>query len=440
MSELSTDPTLTKRRISKLAKYFIENVLKNNDFICPFYEECRKSHQGIFYEGQLHHIGNHYDTFIDQHPFRVMVVGQEYGHGPSHVSMEDRSQMVLDQSGMQKTFSQRNSHMRGTTSVLRLLFGIPLGGEHADEFLQFADSDKYHIFDAFALVNYLLCSAVNEGEGRRGKSTPVMHRNCLVHFKKSIEILEPTIVIVQGKSFWSSIRNAFSNLTKVADELYVGTINQQKTMIAVFTHPSTPDKIHNWGRDAKTPYLLGEVVPTIGLIRKGLIADLPSKGHTNTTPTFSSLVPSHSQSQNQPYDEIYEQITAGLKQRFPIGVTRRKPEFKHTAPNRLQIYLQGITGAHYEICFRTMYYEFALHFESTPAISLKRRQAFDPYLLKISNEVGQNVKADKLENNGWMRIWYEQNRDPITEKHINRYIEDYSRFIKATFPILESLY
>ena len=441
MNDLLINPTSTAQRKLILDRYFSQNVLAGKKFICPFFKECLDSHQGIFYEGQLHHVGNHYDMYISGHPFRVMVVGQEYGHGPSHVSMEDRSLMVLQQTGVQKAFSNRNPHMRGTTSVLRLLFGLPLGGNHTDEFLQFAVDDGFHLFDAFSLVNYMLCSAVSAGEGRRGKSTPIMRRNCLVHFKKVVEILEPTVVIVQGKSYWASVQNAFSNLNKITDTLYTADINQHKVMIAVFTHPSTPDNIHNWGRDAKTPYLIETVVPTIKLIRQELLGKSIPKGEY-IMPSISErpTQPIHSQSEKPPYDSIFEQIKAGLIERFPPEVTYRKPKFEHSAPNRMRIYLDRITGSHYQITFMRDRYEFALHFESTPAISLKRRQAFDPHVQELTKQVGVLVRTGPIEKNGWMGVWYELKPEAIDKEKIKLYIDQYSRFVAATFPILVKLY
>lgn len=305
MNDLVINPASTTQRSRLLDEYFDQNVLAGKKFTCPFFKECSDSHQGLFYEGQLHHVGKHYDMCNSGNPFRVMVVGQEYGHGPSHVSMEDRSQMVVAQTGIQKSFSNRNPHMRGTTSVLRLIFGIPLGDDHANEFLQIED-DRFHLFDAFSLANYLLCSAISVKEGRRGKSTPIMRRNCLSHFKKAVEILEPTIVIVQGKSYWTSIQKAFSNVNKITDTFYTAEINQQSAMIAVFTHPSTPDNIHNWGRNAKTPYLLNTVVPTILSIRQRLFTSSKLKGEF-IMPTISEQ-PSrspYSPSGKPDYDKIF---------------------------------------------------------------------------------------------------------------------------------------
>lgn len=443
MNAVDVNLVSTSQRKNLLENYFRQNVIIGKDFFCPYYDICRNSHKGIFYEGQLHHVGNHYDISLFGQPFRVMVVGQEYGHGPGCVSMEDRSKMVLEQTGILKSFSGRNPHMRGTTSVLRLLFGIPLGSDQKDEFISITNGDKFHIFDAFSLVNYLVCSAVSANEGRRGKSTPIMRRNCLVHFKHTLEILEPTVIIIQGKSFWASVRNAVGNLNKINDSLYSAEINQKKVMIAVFTHPSTPDNAHNWGRDARTGYLLSTVVPTIELIHQLVMGNQKLEGeHTMSQVSDSSAKPLRSQKENPPYDIIFEQIKLGLLDRFPREAIYNKAEFEHSTPNRMRIYFnrERIKGAHYEICFRGNYYEFALHFESSPAKSLERRQAFDSHLGDLTNQIGRKIKSGPLENKGWMRVWYEESPEQIDQEKIKIYIDSYSRFITTTYPILANLY
>jgi hypothetical protein len=143
-----------------------------------------------------------------------------------------------------------------------------------------------------------------------------------------------------------------------------------------------------------------------------------------------------------PYDAIFEQIKAGLMRQFPVEIKYRKPVFEHTPNrNRMRIYLDGIAGSHYEICFRQAYFEFALHFESTPARSLARRQAFDPHREKLTKQVGVLVKTGPVENKGWMRVWFEQKREPITDSQkIELYTDLFSRFIIATSPILIEAY
>lgn len=87
--------------------FFRQNEISGQDYSCPHYDNCRNSHNGIFYEGQLHHVGNHYDISLFDQPFRRMVVRQDYGHGLACVSMEDRGKMVM---GYEKDNHEREKH------------------------------------------------------------------------------------------------------------------------------------------------------------------------------------------------------------------------------------------------------------------------------------------------------------------------------------------
>ena len=102
------------------------------------------------------------------------------------------------------------------------------------------------------------------------------------------------------------------------------------------------------------------------------------------------------------YDLFYERLIADLRETLPQAVQDRQPDFEKRS-NRLRIKVTGITGVHYEMCFRQDYHEFALHFESTPEISLSRREAIDPYLETMSLSLNYYVQSGPLENKGWMR-------------------------------------
>jgi hypothetical protein len=88
----SADLRATALRTAQLQTYSEQNVLNNGRFICSAEQECRKSHQGNFYAGQLPHVGTHYDLTLNGAPFRIVVVGQEYGHGPKSQSTSSRGE------------------------------------------------------------------------------------------------------------------------------------------------------------------------------------------------------------------------------------------------------------------------------------------------------------------------------------------------------------
>jgi hypothetical protein len=211
--KLTSDPARTAARQRALDEYMSVNVLAE-EFRCCLYGQCKDSHSGTFYEGQLHHLGRHYDLLYDDSPLRVIVVGQEYGHPPARVDAQTRYNRIM-RSGLESRFKAeagreaRNPHMRGTTNVLRLLFDLDLAADYDSEFLPI-NGERVHIFDAFGLVNYLLCSAVGTDGSKRGRATRTMRSNCQAHFREVMRILDPSVLVVQGKSFWKSINGAFA--------------------------------------------------------------------------------------------------------------------------------------------------------------------------------------------------------------------------------------
>jgi hypothetical protein len=272
--KFTCDTRKTQERLKDLNAYFKKHVLRAGRCICGSFSECRQSHVGKihntrFHEAQLHHVGKFYDLLFDRTPLRIVVVGMEYGHWPPCVSLQDRYEMIM-RCGLHKRFGtrdswyeKRNPHMNGTTSVLRLLMGQRLGADHVGEYIAIGD-ERVHVFDTFALVNYLLCSAVI-GEKMKGMGNSTMRRNCNTHFCEALKILEPTVVVVQGAKYWDSIEEAFGALGGIEEKsrhVYRAKIGNGETCVLRFTHPSAYGE-NNWGLDAKRPYLIRTVGPTV---------------------------------------------------------------------------------------------------------------------------------------------------------------------------------
>lgn len=281
-ARLITDPVATTKRLAALESYMNAEVLGSDGFVCRNYGACKQSHAGYFFEGQLHHVGRHYDLTVGGRPFRIVVVGQEYGNGPPRVTLDDRYQDVAVRTGLQKRFrtdgihAARNPHMRGTTSLLRLLLGRETGDRHEDEFWD-VDGHRIHLFDMFALVNFLLCSAISDGESdsgsKPGRSTPIMQRNCGRHFIQAIEILEPNLVVVQGRGVFQWITRAMREEAVEDDTLRRVRIGAHRTLLAELSHPAAYGD-YNWA-DPSRSYLRGVVVPTVLRARRILLEDSP---------------------------------------------------------------------------------------------------------------------------------------------------------------------
>ena len=110
---LSSDPAATCRRVEALDRYMADAVMDDSRFRCSDYAACRDSHRGKFFEGQSHHVGRHYDLALNGGPFRIAVVGQEYGNAPAMVSRETRTNDVVVLTGQRKRFSGEVHTHRG---------------------------------------------------------------------------------------------------------------------------------------------------------------------------------------------------------------------------------------------------------------------------------------------------------------------------------------
>ena len=268
---IASNPQRTDRRIQELEKYVRGNLLDGDSFICKHHRDCRASAPPFFYEGQMSHVGQHYDLLVDGRELRIVVAGQEYGQTCPRVDLKGRTSMI--DGSASAGFKGRNPHMQGTTSILRLLLGRPPGTDAAGERLFEDGVETAHIFDGFALVNALLCSALKSPpEGNRagkGASTPLMRKNCARHFRRTVEILEPTVMVIEGQKVRGCIGGQLGLGPKPTPcydgpgNLEVARIAGKQVDIMTFNHPSAGGQSAWWGRSPGSEYLKRVVVPTI---------------------------------------------------------------------------------------------------------------------------------------------------------------------------------
>jgi hypothetical protein len=224
----------------------------------------------------MSHVGASFDLQLGGKELRIVLVGQESGlpSGPdarrlgSMVSLGDRYQQVRTESGLNSRYyadgehQARNPHMRGTTSALRIIFGHGLGSDDASEWITPTHGDAFHIFDGFALVNRLLCSAGPEG-GSRGRSTTTMRDNCLEHLEATLAILDPTLVVLQGALVAKSSTEALPVVRELSPYLYESRgASGRRVTVCRFSHPAARGLLR-WGDRLDAPYLNDVVVPTL---------------------------------------------------------------------------------------------------------------------------------------------------------------------------------
>lgn len=269
-SGISHDANATKRRLDDLQGYMSKNVLAGKDFKCSSWEACESSIGDTcsFTEGQLSHVGKHFDLRRGFKEVRVVVVGQEVGAtGHPRTTLAERYRTIHDGNGMKKRFGsdgvhkRRNPHMRGTTLALRTILGTGAGIERDGESVDIS-GEQVHIFDCFALVNRLICSAHLTGTST-GQSTKTMLDNCERHFQATLEILEPTIVVLQGVRMWRWSKRVLVPKRKLSDHLTECSINGKRTLVCAFSHPSSYGKKPTRWDSPNATYFQEIVYPTL---------------------------------------------------------------------------------------------------------------------------------------------------------------------------------
>jgi hypothetical protein len=273
---IEVDVAGTERRIRALRRYVNSRLLSADDtFICPHRDACRGSiaTSDVFREGTMSHVGHRFDLQRDGRPLRVVVVGQESGWGEGSadwhpVDLDARYRTVHDVTGLQRSYYMtggrkgRNPHMRGTTSALRIIFGKGLGVGHDEEFVHPVNAaDSFHLYDGFALVNRLLCSA-SPPSSSKGTSSPTMRHHCEDHFAQTLKILEPTLVVVQGRSVETWTKDLLVPTRRHGDHVYEADRDGQRAVVCVFSHPAAHGP-QRWGDSLSAPYLTQIVVPTL---------------------------------------------------------------------------------------------------------------------------------------------------------------------------------
>jgi hypothetical protein len=268
----------TRHRVAALERYVSDRLLHDDRFSCRNFDHCRMSCGSgrIFREGVMSHVGSRFDLRIDGRPLRVVVVGQESGwikdtdsnQTGRRVTLAQRRADIAEGSGLNcryyahDGYPARNPHMRGTTSALRVIFGGAPGEDFSGEWVAPANGRPFHLFDGFALVNLLLCSVSTAGALSQGASTRLMRANCGEHFRATLAVLEPTLVVVQGRLAADATKAVLRRTRVLSDHLYASELAGAPVLVAAFSHPSARGEAR-WGDRLDQPYLTDVVTPTL---------------------------------------------------------------------------------------------------------------------------------------------------------------------------------
>ena len=240
---------------------FTANESKSEGYFKKLNSYMKKNVKGCVYDSgkklfSTHpSVGECYALKRNGKPFRVLIFGMEVSQPEKRkkeCNMHDRTKKITS---LGKKF---NPHMRGTLYTLQLLFGLNLSYEELEMPI---NKNKKRILGAFALSNSILYNTKEEKFRKDG----------VKHFKRTIEILEPQIIILQGGKPERSFNDAFFNGSKRGDEnrynenmdkAHIDTIkiNDKPVLSLSLYHPSNrlykrpPNKPYNYRYGQKNPH------------------------------------------------------------------------------------------------------------------------------------------------------------------------------------------
>ena len=168
---------------------------------CPYYSKCFSSAVGPskFEFDYAAKVGADYGK--PGIP-KVLIVGQEGKSGHTETGKTSES------------IEQNNEHYRKTLYTLALLLGDTKPASFSANDLKSSEE----LLKKFCLTNYYKC-ALQGNDSRACRSLPhtkEMKGNCHVILEKEIEILEPDLVIIQGKFTPKAFWNAFGEGKRIA--------------------------------------------------------------------------------------------------------------------------------------------------------------------------------------------------------------------------------
>jgi len=232
-----------------LNEYMEGKVLDSDgNFKCEHENGCATScgSKDYFHYGQLHHVGQFYDLKRDGKPFRIIVSGMEYGKGDIYPRPLEYRTCDVESSCLNSPFYRpSNPHMKGTMYLLQFLFGRE---EPDDSTVKVKiDEAEICIFKAFSLANFLLCSSSNGAP-----FTSAMVKNCEQHYQKTLEKLQPSIVVLQGVRsrgfWWNRYKMDMDWKTAKIQKVKIERC-ENETLVLPLCHPTQRGKHHGyrWG-------------------------------------------------------------------------------------------------------------------------------------------------------------------------------------------------
>jgi hypothetical protein len=261
MDEIRFESMATERRFHRLREYCEQEAFIDPDnFRCRSVDACTGSLPvgSHLVRGGLAFVGVDYDIRFGDRELRLLFVGIDRGNQPGS--------LIRLREDIQEYPGKLNCHYRGIVKVLMEVFQVTCVAEK--------DEGRWKpLLRRMAQTNLTRCCAPKHGKMRTNQ-TATMVNNCWAHFKKELEVLQPTVILFHGKRllrpFLESLRIERlvpSPLTAESKGLCyeVAWSNFERpfcSTLLFFNHPSPPYSPYNFGSQWES-----KVLPMIAKLR-----------------------------------------------------------------------------------------------------------------------------------------------------------------------------
>jgi len=225
------------------------------DFRCPHLPECspKPGRSDVpFHTGTWPYIGACYgQARVLGNLIRILFVAMERGgqYNPAEEPTFSDTQWAFRDSAE----NRRNPHMGGASQLMEYLVEDKVPDVYSTQ---------------FALTNAVKC--VEYTKRMNSTSTPTMIRNCAEHLRVEITLLQPHLIVTQGRHPTNTVQQLFPGLTPVAE--FVGDAGRSAVLVGkrfvVLTTPHPARKIGWRWKRGPLPTFLQDAVRRAQEVRK----------------------------------------------------------------------------------------------------------------------------------------------------------------------------
>jgi len=222
-SNVIVNSAKVNERREKLEELY-RDFYQNNK--CKYFQTCvesihMKSYENCIYNDWSAKVDDNYDLLIDNIAVRVLIIGKE---GKSF------SQGLTTPS---KWWPEINRHYKCTYSLLKNIFSYYPSNDEDDD-----------ILTMFTLSNTYSCAFRKYEEQKSGiRNSDVQKSNCIKLRQKEIEILEPTVIVIQYDYLHS--KDLFDDAVQRDEKVYYSEM--AKCYIVESSHPCC--RKHPWKKN-----------------------------------------------------------------------------------------------------------------------------------------------------------------------------------------------